>query len=132
MDNFIPLALLGLFFLIIFFGLFFLILKKTPKLDAKKTRIYIQKIKDTRSQSPSHSLINSHKIFIAAIGLDSKKNGTAAEKIKKIADKIPNKKKIWYFHRLRNQAAHEVDFNISKANVQEAREQFIRALKALS
>lgn len=132
MDNLFLPVLIGLFSLIMLFGIFCLFFLKSSKLDPKKTKKYIQQIKDTRSQDPAHSLINSHKIFVAAITTpQQKRNVTAAEKIKKIINKIPNEKKIWHFHRLRNQAAHEVEFNISKTNVQDAREQFIRALTAL-
>ncbi len=129
MDNYI---IIFIFIFVIFLGtLLFLLSSKRVKLNKKKTKKTIQRIKDTRSQDPSHSLLNSHKLFVAAISRTDNKKTTAAEKIKNIVSLLPNEKKIWYFHRLRNQAAHEIDFNISKAKANEAREQFIRALKAL-
>lgn len=127
MDNYIIIFVL---IFIVFLGvLVFLLRSKKLKLNKKNTQKFIQKIRDTRQQDPAHSLINSHKLFVAAISSDKKK--TAAEKIKKFASLLPNEKKIWYFHRLRNQAAHEVGFGLTEAKAQEAREQFVRALKAL-
>lgn len=133
MDDFLPVLFLVIFLLFVLGGVFFLLLRKSPKLDPQKAKKYIQKINDTKTQDPAHSLISSHKFFVAALSeTGGPKQETAAEKIKKIAKKLPNEKKIWHFHRLRNQAAHEVEFGLTKAKAQEAREQFIRALKALS
>ncbi len=124
--------LLALVVFIIFIGLIFIVARKKPKIEKSQVIKLIQKINQTQKLDPSHGLIESHKIFIAGIESLSSREKSAAEKVKKIADDIPNIKKVWYFHRMRNRVAHEPDFRISKKQAEEARIVFSRALKSLT
>ncbi len=128
MDNYIIGFLLG----VIFLGfLLFLLRKRKPRLSPKSVRSFVSRIEATKKLDPAHSLLESHKIFIQALKPLAKKKKTAAEVVKIVANYLPNKERIWYFHRMRNRAAHEVNFNMTAGQAQDARNNFIRALKSL-
>jgi len=123
------LILCGIIFLC---GIVFLLRKKNPRISQKNLQIFAEKIRATKKLAPAHSLIESHKIFVAAIKKIGDKNLTAAKNIAKFSKNFPNEKKIWQLHRLRNCAAHETDFSFSEKNAAAARTEFLRALRAIS
>ena len=59
------------------------------------------------------------------------KNKTAAQLLNKVADRFSNQAELWRFHRMRNQAAHEMDFYVSKDDAKEARKVFKKTLEDL-
>ena len=124
-------TLLGLFLLLVFLALTLLWRTrnkyKLPKATIQKN---IGKILDTKSLDPSHGLIQSHKIFVATLGANRKTK--AVDAVKRYAAKFPNAERVWFFHRLRNKAAHQVDLTVSKTQSDEARSTFVRALKSIS
>lgn len=120
------------FVLILCIGFGVLFLRKKQKLSRKTGLKFIQKIKDTKNLDPAHAILESHKIFVATLSeFFSNTSLTAAQKISKIAYKFPNTERIWHFHKLRNKIAHEVEVKISKQHAEEARNNFIRALKSI-
>lgn len=117
---------------IVLLGLVLIFSQKRKKLSHATGQKFIRKIEDTKNLDNALSILNSHKFFVAALSeLFSETNLTAAQKIEKIAHRFPNKKKIWYFHRLRNQIAHEVEIKVSRKQATDARNNFIRALNAI-
>ena len=93
---------------------------------------YSAKILATKKLEPAHAIMESHKIFTAAIGtLFSDKKLTAAQKIARVQKKFPNHKQIWRHHKLRNQVAHQTDVKVLSVQAELARKDFIRALKSL-
>lgn len=107
------------------------------KLSRKKklSRLIIirfsQKIRETASLAPAHSILESHKIFAVGLSHLYKKQKTAAQKIAGVAKRLPNIKRIWGHHGLRNRIAHETDVRVSKTQAASARKDFIKALDAL-
>ncbi len=114
--------------------LVFLILNKQKKyLNPELAKKSCSKIQKTSTLDTNHSLIESHKILVSTIQqmYDGKKL-SASELLNKVAKRFPDEKEIWKFHRMRNKAAHEVDFQISDEEATAARKAFKAALKALS
>lgn len=125
--------LLVLISLIILIGVVFILFRRKPTISNSRASQFIKKINQTKNLDPAHSLMESHKLFITAIEqLKQGKQITAANRVSAIASNLPNEKKIWYFHRMRNRVAHEAGFKVSITQANEAREQFIRALKSLT
>lgn len=124
-------ALLGIFFLLILFAMALLWRTsgkyKLPRAIIQKN---VGKILDTKSLDPSHSLMQSHKIFVATLGAN--RNIKAVDAVKRYAFRFPNADRVWFFHRLRNKAAHQVDQIVTKTQADEARNTFVRALKSIS
>lgn len=120
--------------LVLCFSVILLTLNKQQKhLDAEIAKKSSSKIQRTSSLDANHSLMESHKILVSTIQqmYDGKKL-TASELLNKVAKRFPDEKEIWKFHRLRNKAAHEVDYQISEEEAKAARKAFKAALKALS
>ncbi len=117
--------------ILIIFGillLFFLNPKKKLKLEVCKK--WQKKIEFTNKLAPSYSLLESHKIFVQALSeLTNVKQ--AAKIIKKFENRFTNKKKIWFYHRMRNKIAHEVDMQIISKDAKIARQEFCKALSSL-
>ncbi|MCK5461202.1 hypothetical protein KAI58_04420 [Candidatus Gracilibacteria bacterium] len=125
----------GLFILGFIFvcGVFLILFRKKPKIPNKLANKFIRKINDTRSLDSAHAILNAHKYFVAAISVlfpDSKLS--AAKKISKISSSFPNEKNVWYFHKLRNRIAHEVEIKVYFADAENARRHFTRAIKSLT
>lgn len=113
-------------------GFIFLFLRKKPQISHKIGQKFIQKIKDTKNLAPSHAILESHKIFVTTLSqIYPETSLTAAQKIAKIANRFPNTGKIWHFHKLRNKIAHEIEIKVSKTDAENARNNFIRALKSI-
>lgn len=56
---------------------------------------------------------------------------TMGERMKKVDDKFTNANHVWWAHKLRNQLAHEQDFNIDYNEASRALNAFRQALKDL-
>ena len=122
--------LLFIIIFIIFLLILVFVLGRTKKIPQNIVNKFIKKIEATKNLDPSLSIMMSHKYFIAALAsLTSKKK--AAERIKIIADRLPNKAQIRRFHRLRNKIAHEVEINVIPTEANLARKNFIKALESL-
>jgi hypothetical protein len=108
-----------------------LITKRKRKLSPQTIERFTHKILKTADLDPAHALLESHKIFVAALSELSKGKLTASQKISRIQKRIPHATRIWTHHRLRNRVAHETDVRVSKLQADTARNDFIRVLKAL-
>ncbi len=98
--------------------------------DLKKAS---NKIQRTSKLDPNHSVIESHKIMITTIQqMQKAKKKNASELLTKVRKRIPNQDDVWKYHRLRNKAAHKLDFAISPEEAKHARSSFKKALKALA
>lgn len=107
-------------------------LSRQPRLTKDQFYKSLNQLKATQPLEPNHGLIDSHKVFIAALAtLYPQKNLNAAALIKRIAKRIPNEKVIWKLHRARNQAAHEPNFEVYAQTASQAVREFERALNAL-
>ena len=128
-----PEIILAIFVGIILFGFFIIIFRRKPKLSASNYQKYSKKILATSSLDPAHAVMESHKLFVAAIStVVSDRQLTAAQKVSKFSKQFPNEKKIWEFHRLRNRLAHETDIQVSASQAEMVRKEFLRALKVIS
>ncbi len=114
-------------------GILFLCATRRKKLSAENAQHFGEKIQATEKLDPAHSVIESHKLFIAALGtlFSDAKKVNAAKLIQRVAKRLPNKEKIWESHRLRNRIAHEEHGQISFAQAEKIRGEFLRALEAL-
>lgn len=124
----------GAFIVCIIFviGVFFLFFHKGQKLSEENFEKYSQKILNTTYLDPAHAVMESHKIFVAAIStFCTEKRLTSAKKIARYAKSFPNERKIWQLHRLRNELAHEVEVEVLQTQAEIARREFVRALKSL-
>ena len=119
-------------FLIFVIGVFFIFFFKGKKLSEENFREYSQRILNTKYLDPAHAIMESHKIFVAAVStICTEKRLTSAQKVSRYAKSFPNERKIWQLHRLRNELAHEVEVEVLQTQAELARREFIRALKAL-
>ncbi len=106
---------------------------KKKKLSTQVLDRAIRSIENTKKFDPNHALMDSHKHFVAAIeSLFPQEKLNAAKLINKVYKRFPNEKSVWRFHRLRNRAAHQTNFEVYEETAKAAREEFIRALKSLS
>ena len=122
---FVVLVLLGI-------GLFFVFFYKGNKLSEENFKKYSQQILNTKYLDPAHAIMESHKIFSAAIStICTEKRLTSAQKITRYAKSFPNERKIWQLNRLRNELAHEVGVEVLQTQAEIARREFVKALKSL-
>lgn len=106
--------------------------EKAPKPDQDLIRESCSKIKSTSRLDANHSLMESHKIMISSLqSLYPNTKLNAAQLLKKISKKSSNEKLLWKYHRMRNKAAHEVDYEISETDAKNARELFQELLQTL-
>lgn len=126
---------LGIVVLIVLLGAAVMISRRKPKLSAGDRQHFQQQIAATASLDPAHSVLESHKIFITALGQLLGDRGTklmAAERVRRFQARFPNAKHVWVSHRLRNRIAHETGIQVSAVQAEQARANFSRALGALS
>ena len=116
---------------IIVFGLVVIFWSKQKKLTAQEFQKFSTTIKQTKSLDPAHAILESHKIFVKALKQIFPEK-TAAKIIAKAQKNFPNQGKIWQFHGLRNRIAHETDIKVTSSQSENARQEFIRALKSIS
>jgi hypothetical protein len=120
---------------VIVVGACFAFLRRKRKLSDSDFQKFSQKILETKKLDPAHAIMESHKIFSAAIAVflgEKVKHHTSAQKISRVQKRFPNPKQVWNFHRLRNRIAHETDTRVSAVQADQARENFIRALRSLT
>ena len=131
----IELILLSVFlFITIFLVVMFLVIEFNKReLDPKLVKEANAKIKKTSSLDPTLSLIESHKIMTNAIRTSFRnKKLNSAKMLNKVASNLKNEKEFWYYHRMRNKAAHEDDFKVKKDDAAKARKIFQEALKTVA
>jgi len=116
---------------IIVLGLIVLLFRKQKKLSLQEFQRFSTTINKTKSLDPAHSVLESHKIFVKAVS-KVYSGETAAKTVAKAQKQFPNKGKIWHFHGLRNRIAHETGVKITHAQAENARKEFVRALKSIS
>jgi len=110
----------------------FYFLTRTKYLPEELVKQSCAKIQRTSKLEPNHSLMESHKILVAAVQqMSDGKKLTAAETLNKVAKRFDNVKELWKFHRMRNLAAHELDYEVSVEEAKEARKIFKQSLKRL-
>ncbi len=112
---------------------FFIIMELSKKeLDPKLVSSANAKIKKTSDLDPTLSLIESHKIMTNTLKtLFKNKKLNSAKMLNKVSKNFKDEKEFWHYHRMRNRAAHEDDFKVSKADAQKARKIFQDALKTV-
>ena len=123
---------IGVIFLL---GIFVIFLRRKRKLSGSDFQKFSTKILETKTLDPAHAILESHKIFAAALGKiigENAKKMTAAARVSQFQKRFPNQKQIWNFHRLRNRIAHETDARVSSVQADQARENFVRALRSLT
>lgn len=93
------------------------------------------KIENSLSKNNTRSygmaVIEGDKLLDRALQEMGLAGKTMGERLKKIGNKLPNINQIWYAHKLRNQIAHESDFDISYEQARKALAIFRQALKDL-
>ena len=100
-------------------------------LDPKLIKTANRKIKETEVLDPNLSLIESHKIMVNTLKTVFKnKKMTSAKMLNKVSKKFKDEKEFWYYHRMRNKAAHENDFKITTQDASKARKIFQEALSS--
>jgi hypothetical protein len=123
------LVVCGILFLI---GIYFVFSRKQKKLPKQRAIFYAKKIFHTKKLDPAHAIMEVHKVFVMAgqelFGLP--KNTKAADVMAKLMPRFSEKlqQDCWYFHRLRNRAAHQVDVKISSKEAEKCRDTFAQAL----
>lgn len=82
-------------------------------------------------QSYNLAVLNADKLLDRALielGLPGK---TMGERMKRVGDKFTKVSSVWYAHKLRNQIAHEPDFELDYEEASRALSAFRQALKDL-
>ena len=86
--------------------------------------------KDNR-RSYGMAVLDADKLLDRALnemGIPGKSMG---EKLKKLGNRMPDLNKVWFAHKLRNQIAHDSDFEINYNQARQALTIFRQALKNL-
>jgi hypothetical protein len=131
----ISIILLGfLVFLTFSLTLYFIWMELNKKeLDPKLVKNANAKISKTSKLDPNLSLIESHKIMTNTLKTMFKnKKLNSAKILNKVSKNFKDEKAFWYYHRMRNKAAHEDDFVVSKTDAEKARKIFQDALKTVA
>ena len=103
------------------------------ELDSKLVKEANKKIKETAKLDPNLSLIESHKIMTNTIKTSFRnKRLNSAKMLNQVAKNLKDEKAFWYYHRMRNKAAHENDFKVNKNDAQKARKVFQDLLTTVS
>ena len=101
-------------------------------IDPELRQDALKKIKATNKLDPNLALIESHKVLVNSIkSMYKNKSLNAAKVLQRVAKNLKNEKELWYYHRMRNRAAHEDDFKVSKSDAQKARQIFQKTLEAV-
>lgn len=131
----ISMILLGfLIFLTFSLTIYFIWMELNKKeLDPKLVKNANAKISKTSKLDPNLSLIESHKIMTNTLKTMFKnKKLNSAKMLNKVSKNFKDEKAFWYYHRMRNKAAHEDDFVVSKTDAEKARKIFQDALKTVA
>ena len=103
------------------------------ELDSKRAIDASNKIQKTSNLDPSLSLIESHKILTNTLKtMFRNKKINSAKMLNKVSKKFKDEKEFWFYHRMRNKAAHEDDFKVTKDDAAKARKVFSDALKTIA
>lgn len=103
------------------------------ELDPQIVKSANAKIKKTSELDPNLSLIESHKIMTNTLKTMFKnKKLNSAKMLNKVSKNFKDEKQFWFYHRMRNKAAHEDDFKVSKTDADKARKIFQDALKTVT
>lgn len=93
------------------------------------------KIENSLSKNNARSygmaVIEGDKLLDRALQEMGVAGKSMGERLKKIGNKLPEINQIWYAHKLRNQIAHESDYDISYEQARKALTIFRQALKDL-
>lgn len=103
------------------------------ELDSKLAIDASNKIQKTSHLDPNLSLIESHKILTNTLKtMFRNKKINSAKMLNKVSKKFKDEKEFWFYHRMRNKAAHEDDFKVTKDDAAKARKVFSDALKTIT
>ena len=127
--DFYTLMILGLITLAVFVTVYILLRKKY--LSKEQAKLYCKQIQTTSKLVPSHSLKESHKILVSAVSEMQGKKANAAKLLNRIKSRVLDEKEMWFYHSMRNRAAHEVNFKVSENDAKKARKVFKNVLEAL-
>lgn len=75
------------------------------------------------------SVLEADKLFDKALNEMGIPGQSMGEKLKKLGNRLPDINKIWYAHKLRNQIAHESEFQVNYDDAKHALKIFRQALK---
>ena len=103
------------------------------ELDSKLAIDASNKIQKTSHLDPNLSLIESHKILTNTLKtMFRNKKINSSKMLNKVSKKFKDEKEFWFYHRMRNTAAHEDDFKVTKDDAAKARKVFSDALKTIT
>lgn len=80
-------------------------------------------------RSYNMSVLEADKLFDRALNEMGIPGQTMGEKLKKLGHRLPELNKVWYAHKLRNQIAHESEFQVNYEDARHALRIFRQALK---
>lgn len=80
-------------------------------------------------RSYNMSVLEADKLFDKALNEMGVPGQTMGERLKKLGNNLPDVNKIWYAHKLRNQIAHESEFQVNYDDAKNALRIFRQALK---
>lgn len=110
--------------------------KHSPKLDQEQYQIDFLNIqnglKKEEPSSYSMTIIKADKLLDKALCEIGAPGRTMGDRLKKVGkDKFTQLNSVWHAHKLRNEIAHEADFEPSYAQAQHALETYKQALQDL-
>ena len=114
----------------------FLTSKHTPKLDQEQYQIDFLTIQNSlQKENPSSyamAIIKGDKLLDKALCEIGTPGRTMGDRLKKVGkERFSELNSVWHAHKLRNQIAHEADFEPSYAQASHALETYKQALKDL-
>ena len=114
----------------------FLTSKHTPKLDQEQYQIDFLSIQNSlQKETPSSysmAIIKGDKLLDKALCEIGTPGRTMGDRLKKVGkERFSELNSVWHAHKLRNQIAHEPDFEPSYAQASHALETYKQALKDL-
>lgn len=114
----------------------FLTSKHTPKLDQEQYQIDFLTIQNSlQKESPSSyamTIIKGDKLLDKALCEIGTPGRTMGDRLKKVGkERFSELNSVWHAHKLRNQIAHEPDFEPSYTQASHALETYKQALKDL-
>ncbi len=121
---------------VIIFVTTFLTSKHTPKLDQEQYQIDFLTIQNSlQKENPSSysmAIIRGDKLLDKALCEIGTPGRTMGDRLKKVGkERFTELNSVWHAHKLRNQIAHEPDFEPSFAQASHALETYKQALKDL-
>lgn len=110
--------------------------KHSPKLDQEQYQIDFLNIQNgLKKEEPSSyamTIIKGDKLLDKALCEIGAPGRTMGDRLKKVGkDKFTQPNSVWHAHKLRNEIAHESDFEPSYAQAQHALETYKQALQDL-